>query len=82
MVYIIIFYLIGYVINYSITRNLLRKSTKENYNYNDVSFNLIISLFSWVSVLNNLIIIFFLFMLRKDWSNYGNKKESKPPHWL
>lgn len=81
MIYIII-YLIGYIINYTITKGLLRESTKENYSYNDVIFNLVVSLFSWVSIAANLIMLFLIFMLRRDWESHITKTKSKPPRWL
>lgn len=78
MIYIIIFYLIGYVIAYRIGSKVdrevytLNSGNDDKYDWNDVFFNMLLGLISWVAI------IIYLY-----WKYIKNSNiKSKPPRWL
>lgn len=74
-IYIII-YLIGYVLAYYVQRYTHKLSWRQlPWNYNEVTFALFFSLFSWIGV----IIVSQTLVLRMKNPKFLNKK---PPKWL
>lgn len=77
MIYLyILIYLIGYVLAYYLTKKTFRYGGwQDDWEWPDVIISLLLSIFSWISVLAALISL-GLFAL-SDWES-----KSKPPKWL
>ncbi len=72
---IFLIYLAGYVLAYYMYRYNMKTQHGFNWNWNNISFGLFISLFSWLTVLIG------IFMLLKDSEKVKNMKV-KIPKWL